>query len=91
VIHRGLALLPLGDGLRVDAVAPRKRPHALSTMLYRSTDRRCRAGAPVKNLSHSASFHPLEKYAPPNAGTEHLVSGVRHPVNELSSLDASHR
>ncbi len=76
VIHRGLALLPLGDGLRVDAVAPRKSPHALLTMLYRSTDRRCRAGAPVKNLSHSASFHPLGKNAPPNAGTKHLVPGL---------------
>src|SRR5260370_30441073 len=42
-------------------------------MLYRSTDRLCRCGAPVQYLSHSASFHSLEKYAPPNAGTKHLV------------------
>jgi hypothetical protein len=41
-------------------------------MLYRSTDRLCRCGAPVQYLSHSASFHSLEKYAPPNAGTKHL-------------------
>jgi hypothetical protein len=26
----------------------------------------------VQYLSHSASFHSLEKYAPPNAGTKHL-------------------
>src|SRR5258707_13743265 len=43
-------------------------------MLYRSTDRLCRCGAPVQYLSHSASFHSLEKYAPSNAGTKHLVS-----------------
>src|ERR1700739_1019527 len=41
-------------------------------MLYRSTDRLCRCGAPVQYLSHSASFHSREKYAPPNAGTKHL-------------------
>jgi hypothetical protein len=42
-------------------------------MLYRSTDRRCRAGAAVKNLSHSASFSRSEKYAPSNGGTKHKV------------------
>jgi hypothetical protein len=42
-------------------------------MLYRSTDRLRRCGAPVQYLSHSASFHSLEKYAPPNAGTKHLA------------------
>src|ERR1700722_20124579 len=42
-------------------------------MLYRSTDRLCRCGAPVQYLSNSASFHSLEKYAPPNAGTKHLL------------------
>ena len=41
------ALLPLGDGLLIDAVAPGKCPQALLTMLYRSTDRLCRCGAPV--------------------------------------------
>ena len=39
--------LPLGDGLLVDAVALGKRPQALLTMLYRSTDRLCRRGAPM--------------------------------------------
>src|SRR5690606_27186078 len=53
--------LPLGDGLLVDPVALRQRSQALLTILYRSTDRLCRRGAPVKNLSHSASFHPCEK------------------------------
>jgi hypothetical protein len=41
-------------------------------MLYRSTDRLCRCGAPMKNLAHSASFESLDKNAPSNAGTKHL-------------------
>lgn len=46
VLDRG-ALLPLRNGLLVDAVPLRQRPQALLTMLYRSTDCRCRAGAPL--------------------------------------------
>ena len=46
-IRGELASLPLGDRLRVDAAAPSQRSHALLTMLYRSTDRLCRCGAPV--------------------------------------------
>jgi len=46
-IHCGLPLLPLRNGLRVDAMTSGQRPHALLTMLYRSTDRLCRCGAPV--------------------------------------------
>ena len=42
------------------------------TMLYRSTDRRCRRGAPMVNLAHSASFHSQDKIAPSNPGTKHL-------------------
>ena len=42
-------------------------------MLYRSTDRRCRRGAPMVNLSHSASFHSREKTAPSNSGIKHLA------------------
>ncbi len=45
-------------------------------MLYRSTDRRCRCGAPVVNLSHSASFQPSENNAPSNAGTKHLAFDI---------------
>ena len=44
------------------------------TMLYRSTDRRCRRGAPMVNLSHSASFHSAVKSAPSNSGIKHLDS-----------------
>jgi transposase len=39
-------------------------------MLYRSTDRLCRAGAPMENLAHSASFHSRDKNAPSNPGTK---------------------
>src|SRR5215207_6053716 len=41
-------------------------------MLYRSTDRLCRAGAPVQYLAHSASFQAGEKSAPSNSGIKHL-------------------
>jgi hypothetical protein len=43
------------------------------TMLDRATDRRCRAGAPVKNLAQSASFHTDEKTAPSNPGIKQLA------------------
>src|ERR1700722_17874997 len=42
-------------------------------MLYRSTDRLCRSGAPMENLCHSASFESDEKNAPSKSGTKHLV------------------
>src|SRR3984957_13187035 len=42
-------------------------------MLYRSTDRLCRRGAPMQNLAHSASFESLDKDAPSKAGTKHLA------------------
>src|SRR5208283_4055617 len=81
-------LLPLCDGLLVDPIAFGEPPQALLTMLYRSTDRRCRRGAAVKNLSHSASFHSVEKTAPSKPGIKQLVSGVvpgveRQPLKKL--------
>lgn len=66
-------LLPLGDRLLVHAIGLRQRPQALLTMLYRSTDRLCRGGAPVSNLAHSASFHSGEKNAPSKSGIKHLA------------------
>ena len=62
----------LGHRLWIDAVALRKSPQALLTMLYRSTDRLSRGGAPMKNLAHGASFHGGEKIAPLNTGIKHL-------------------
>lgn len=41
-------------------------------MLYRSTDRLCRCGAPMKNLAHSASFASDDNNAPLKSGIKHL-------------------
>src|SRR5260370_6029471 len=38
------------------------------------SDRLSRCGAAVKNLSHSASFHLMEKIAPSKSGIKHLVA-----------------
>jgi hypothetical protein len=58
------------------------------TMLYRSTDRLCRAGAPVQNLTHSASFHSAEKHAPSNPGTKHLVGPIARLERQQSGAAA---
>ncbi len=50
-----VALAPLLDRRRADAIARGQRPHALFTTLDRETHRLCRAGAAVKNLSHNSS------------------------------------
>ena len=70
----GAALPPLGDGLLVDAVTGGQGSQAFLTTLYRSTDCRCRCGAAVENLAHSASFHPRENTAPSNPGIKQLAS-----------------
>jgi hypothetical protein len=44
------------------------------TMLYRSTDRLSRCGAPVKNLAHNASFDSELKGAPSKPGIKQLVA-----------------
>src|SRR5690606_31885211 len=67
------ALPPLRHRLRIDPVAPGQNPQAFLTILYCSTNRRCRAGATVENLAHSASFHCWPNNAPSNPGTKHLV------------------
>src|SRR4051794_38880350 len=66
-------IVSLGHRLRVDPVAPGQHPQALLTILYCSTDRRRRAGAPMENLAHSASFQSNEKSAPSIHGTKHVV------------------
>src|SRR4051812_20503959 len=71
--HR-VTLPPLGYRLRVDAVALGQGPQALLTLLDRSTDRLCCAGAPMQNLAHSASFPSGEKNAPSKPGIKHLGS-----------------
>jgi len=47
---------PLSDGVQIDPVTPSRGPQPLLTMLYRSTDRRCRCGAAKKNLDE---LHPV--------------------------------
>src|SRR5215212_770720 len=69
----GGALPPLRDRLLVDAIALGECSQARLTMLYRSTDRRRRCGAPMVNLAHSASRRSCEKSAPSNPGIKHLV------------------
>ena len=49
-------------------------------MLYRSTDRLCRCGAPMKNLAHSASFESLDKNAPSKPGTKHPLYTAFQPA-----------
>ena len=63
---------PRRDRLPVHPIALRQRPQVLLTMLYRSTDCPCRGGAPVQNLSHSASLHAGENAAPSHAGIKQL-------------------
>ena len=71
ILYRG-PRLPLGDRLRVDLVPLRQNPQALLAMLYLSTDRRCRYGGPVVNLSHSAPIQIRENNAPSMSGTKQL-------------------
>src|SRR3954470_8316579 len=90
-VHDRAARLPLAHRLLIDAVTSGERSQALFTMLYRSTDRLSRRGAPVKNLAHSASFDSCHKNAPSKCGTKHLAE--RHRAQEcapsMPSLDGS--
>src|SRR5438128_3241650 len=76
-VHDRAARLPLAHRLLIDAVTSGERSQALFTMLYRSTDRLSRRGAPVKNLAHSASFDSCHKNAPSKCGTKQLGSPER--------------
>src|SRR4051812_44986458 len=71
-VHDRAARLPLAHRLLIDAVTSGERSQALFTMLYRSTDRLSRRGAPVKNLAHSASFDSCNKNAPSKCGTKQV-------------------
>jgi transposase len=51
-------------------------------MLEPATNRLRRAGAPVKNLAHSAFFHPSEKTAPPNPGSNTIEDALQ-PLRPL--------
>src|SRR3954471_9556045 len=85
-VHDRAARLPLAHRLLIDAVTSGERSQALFTMLYRSTDRLSRRGAPVKNLAHSASFDSCHKNAPSKCGTKHLGRRVQGPERHLKGL-----
>jgi hypothetical protein len=61
------------------------------TMLYRSTHRRCRRGAPVKNLAHSASLQLLDKTAPSKFGIKQLGLPDASPVQNTRRSKAPPR
>lgn len=71
-IADALPLTPLRIRFLVHLVTLRQRPQALLNMLYCSKDRLRRRGAPVRNLSHSASLHAEENNAPSKSGIKHL-------------------
>src|SRR3954447_11527703 len=91
-VHDRAARLPLAHRLLIDAVTSGERSQALFTMLYRSTNRLSRRGAPVKNLAHSASFDSCHKNAPSKCGTKQLgpylapPAGLRPPPSVLAFL-----
>ena len=55
-VFNGVAFLPLGNSLGVDAIPLGQLHYALLTILYSSAGCLCRCGARVKYLSHRASF-----------------------------------
>ncbi len=71
---------PLGQGINDlqelpkthDAIARMKT----LTMLYRSTDRICRCGAPMEYLAHNASLHSNVKNAPSKPGIKQLIDSL---------------
>jgi len=71
-LKRGSSHGKFGDGLRINPIALGQRSQARLTMRYRSRDRRCRCGASLENLAHSASFEALDMSVPSNRGIKHL-------------------
>jgi hypothetical protein len=77
----GLAILKHTHDLSDEALRDRRlknrcfqlfRKKELLTMLYRSTHRLCRAGAPVKYLTHNPSRSTVSESVPSYSGTKHL-------------------
>src|SRR5436190_298102 len=86
-VHDRAARLPLAHRLLIDAVTSGERSQALFTMLYRSTNRLSRRGAPVQNLAHSASFDSCNKNAPSKCGTKQLetlaLAALHRPADSI--------
>ncbi|CDX20849.1 hypothetical protein MPL3356_340052 [Mesorhizobium plurifarium] len=60
------------------------------TMLYRSTDRLCRRGAPMQNLAHSASFDSDDKDAPSRPVVDSDLRSGRVGLLTNNSVEANH-
>ena len=60
-------------------------------MLYRSTDRLCRCGAPMEYLAHSASLQSGVKSAPSKPGIKHLeaMGSMRSGPKRAIAITAS--
>jgi len=66
-------LPPLRDRLRVDPQLPAQRRERSLRSLYCCSDGVRGRGAPMTNLSHTASFHSNKRIAPSNRGIKHLA------------------
>ena len=71
------ALAPLRHRLGIDAEFPAQLRERSLRSLYCCSDGVRGRGAPVTNLSHSASFHSCERIAPSNRGIKHLTKWIR--------------
>jgi len=68
-----VTLSPLGHRLGVDPIMSGQSAQARLTILYRSTNCRCRSGAPMKYLSHKTSHDGNCSYfTPSHRGTKQL-------------------
>jgi hypothetical protein len=68
-----LALPPLRNRLGIDPQIPAQLRERSLRSLYCGSDGVRGCGAPVTNLSHSASFHSCERITPSSRGIEHLM------------------
>jgi hypothetical protein len=72
------ALAPLCHRLGIDAQLPAQLCERSLRLLYCCSDGVRGRGAPVTNLSHSASRHSRERIAPSNRGIKHLAKFTCH-------------
>src|SRR5213596_2622870 len=68
-VHDRAARLPLAHRLLIDAVTSGERSQALFTMLYRSTDRLSRRGAPVNVTATALKHAPSRAFEKPLTST----------------------
>ena len=88
-------LPPLRHRLRINPQLPAQLRERSLRSLYCCSDGVRGRGAPVTNLSHSASFHSQERIAPSNHGIKHLgacfAAKNRHvPQERIVGWEGSH-